>query len=192
LDQYWRGIQERGIPVWDHAVTIGGWRAMAVEWIAAAAAAGGTALIGAAATDAWQTARDGAVKLFTRGGRRRAELVRDHLDRDAAVIEAAGPGERDGVRARLLPEWQVRLADLLEEFPVAREELAAWAEQVRAQLPVAQASWVQSITAAAPGATAQGAMFGNVINYNGDVPRPGASTARRGMDSCDQERDDQP
>jgi hypothetical protein len=166
---------------------------MVVEWIAAAAAAGGTALIGAAATDAWQTARDGVVKLFARGGKRRAELVRDRLDRDVAVIEAAGPGERDEVRAQLLPGWQVRLADLLEEFPDAREELRAWAEQVRAQLPAAQASWVQNITATASGATAQGAMFGNVINYYGDAPRPGASTARRGTDSRDQEeRDDQP
>ena len=165
---------------------------MAVEWIAAATAAGGTALIGAAATDAWQTARDGVVKLFTRGGKRRADLVRDHLDRDAAMIEAAGPGERDGIRARLLPEWQVRLADLLEEFPGAREDLTAWTEQVGAQLPAAQASWVQNITATAPGATAQGAMFGNVINYYGDAPRPGASTARRGQDPRDQEWDDQP
>jgi hypothetical protein len=164
---------------------------MAVEWIAAAAAAGGTALIGAAATDAWQTARNGVVKLFALGGKRRAELARDRLDRDAAVIDAAGPGERNGVRARLLPEWQVRLADLLEEFPGAREELIAWAEQVLAQLPAAQASWVQNITAAAPGATAQGAMFGNVINYD-EVPRPGASTAQPGTDSRNQERDDQP
>jgi hypothetical protein len=165
---------------------------MVVGWIAEAAAAGGTALIGAAATDAWQTARDGVVKLFARGGKRRAELIRDRLDRDAAVIEVAGPGERDEARAQLLPGWQVRLADLLEEFPDAREELSAWAEQVRAQLPAAQASWVQNITAAAPGATAQGAMFGNVINYNGDVPRPGAPTARRGPDSRDQERGAQP
>jgi hypothetical protein len=56
---------------------------MVVEWIAASAAAGGTALIGAAATDAWQTARDGVVKLFARGGERRAELV-------SCVINSAG------------------------------------------------------------------------------------------------------
>jgi hypothetical protein len=164
---------------------------MVAEWIAAAAAAGGKALIGAATTDAWHTARDGVVKLFARGGKRHAELMRDRLDRDAAVIEAAAPGARDEVRARLLPEWQTRLADLLEEFPDARDELSAWAEQVRGQLPAAQASWVQNITAAAPGATAQGAMFGNVINYNGDAPRPGDPTARRGPDSRDQDRDAQ-
>jgi hypothetical protein len=166
---------------------------MVAGWITGAASAGGTALIGAAATDAWQTARDGVVRLFARGGERRAELVRDHLDRDVAVIEAAGPGERDEVRARLLPAWQVRLADLLEEFPEAREELSAWAEQVRAQLPDVQASWVQNITASASGAIAQGAMFGNVINYYDDPPPPGTSSARRGTDSREQkERDDQP
>jgi hypothetical protein len=160
-----------------------------VEWIAAAAAAGVKALIGAAATDAWQTARDGVVKLFARGGNRRAELVRDHLDRDVAEIEAAGPGERDEVRERLLPTWQVRLADLLEEFPDAREELSAWVEQVRAQLPAVQASWVQNVTASGPGATAQGAMLGNIFNY-GDASRPGASTARPGTDSGDQEAEE--
>ena len=66
------------------------------------------------------------------------------------------------------------------------------AVEIRRRLPAARASWVQNITATASGATAQGAMFGNVINY-GDAPRPGASTARQGTDSRDQEeRDDQP
>jgi hypothetical protein len=170
-----------------------GVRIMVADWIAVAASAGGKALIGAAASDAWQTARDGMVKLFARGGKRRAEVVRDHLDRDVAVIEAADPGERDEVRAQLLPGWQVRLADLLEEFPEVREDLRAWVEQVSAQLPVAQTSWVQNVTATASGANAQGAMFGNVINYYGDVPRPGASTARQDTDSRGQEdRDGQP
>lgn len=148
---------------------------MVVEWIAAAAAAGGTALIGAAATDAWQTAREGVVKLFARGGKRRAELVRDRLDRDVAVIEAAGPGERDEVRAQLLPEWQMRLADLLEEFPDARDELRAWAEQVRAQLPAAQASWVQNNTAREHG-TVFAVQHGSQSVYQGPAaagPGPG-------------------
>jgi hypothetical protein len=107
----WRGSQKRGIPVTECAVAIGmgRWRAMVVEWIAAAASAGGAALIGAAATDAWQTARDGVVKLFARGRKRRAELVRDRLDRDISVIEAVGPGEHDEVLAQLLSAWQMRL-----------------------------------------------------------------------------------
>jgi hypothetical protein len=120
---------------------------LVLEWIAGAAAAGGTALLGAAATDVWATARAGMVKLFGRGGERRAELVAGRLDQDVAEIEAAGPGERDEVRARLLPGWQTRLADLLEEFPDAREELDAWAKRVQAQLPREQVSWVQNNTA---------------------------------------------
>jgi hypothetical protein len=156
---------------------------MVVEWIAAAAAAGGTALIGAAATDAWQTARDGVVKLFARSGKRRTELVRDRLDQDVAVIEAAGPGERDEVRARLLPGWQVRLADLLEEFPDAREELSAWAEQVRAQLPSAQASWVQNNTAREHGTVfvvqhgSQSVYQGPPVAGSGTGEVPGPATA---------------
>jgi hypothetical protein len=118
-----------------------------VEWVVALAAAGGSALIGAAATDAWQAARDGVLALFGRGGDRRREAAAARLDEDAAAVEAAAPGERDGVRAQLLPKWQTRLADLLEEYPEAREELQAWVQRVRDQLPPAQQSWVQNNTA---------------------------------------------
>lgn len=119
---------------------------MAVEWVAALAAAGSSALIGAVATDVWQTARAGVVNLFRRGGERRAELLVARLEADAEEIEAAAVGERDEVRARVLPGWRTRLADLLEEFPEAREELTAWERQVHGQLPQAQVSWVQHNT----------------------------------------------
>jgi hypothetical protein len=118
-----------------------------VEWVAALAAAGGSALIGAAATDAWASARDGVLALFGRGGDRRREVAAARLDADAAEIEAAEVGERDEVRARILPGWQTRLTDLLEEYPEAREELTAWVQQVRDQLPGEQAGWVQNNTA---------------------------------------------
>jgi hypothetical protein len=118
-----------------------------VEWVAALAAAGGSALIGAAATDAWQSARDGVLALFGRGGDRRRDVAAARLDADAAQIEAAEVGERDEVRARILPGWQTRLGDLLEEYPEAREELTAWVQRVREQLPAPQAGWVQNNTA---------------------------------------------
>lgn len=145
---------------------------MVLEWIAGAAAAGGTALIGAVATDVWEAARQGVVKLFGRGGQRRAELVAGRLDQDAAAIEAAGPGERDQVRARLLPGWQARLADLLEEFPDAREELDAWAQRVRAQLPPAQVAWVQNNTARDHG-TVFAVQHGTQNVYQGPATGPG-------------------
>lgn len=120
---------------------------MVLEWVAALASAGGAALIGAAATDAWSAARDGALALFLRAGDRRRELAAARLDADASTIEAAPEEQRDAVRARLLPGWQTRLADLLEEHPEARKELMAWVARVRDQLPPAQQSWMQTNTA---------------------------------------------
>jgi hypothetical protein len=83
------------------------------------------------------------LRLFGRGGARRADLVAARLDADAALIEASDPDERDEVRSRLLLGWQTRLVDLLEEFPEARDEFMKWVEGVQGQLSTGQASWYQ-------------------------------------------------
>lgn len=120
---------------------------MVAEWIVPLAASGSGALVAAAATDAWESARDGAVKLFGRLGRRREELAGEWLDEDAAALEAVSGVERERLRAELVPVWQVRLADLLAEFPEAAEELRAWVERTQTALPVDNQSWVQNNTA---------------------------------------------
>jgi hypothetical protein len=114
------------------------------EWILQLAAKGGAALVGAAATDAWQSARSGVVRLFGRGGSRRQELAEAWLDEDAAVLVDSEPAERERLRSELARAWQQRMADLLGEFPEAREELEAWADQVQGELPAAEQSWVQT------------------------------------------------
>jgi hypothetical protein len=43
--------------------------------------------------------------------------------------------------------WQQRLADLVEEYPEIGEELQAWVQQVQAQLPSAQQTWVNTFLA---------------------------------------------
>jgi hypothetical protein len=144
-----------------------------VEWVAALAAAGGSALVGAAATDAWQSARDEVLALFGRGGDRRREVAAARLDADAGEIEAAEVGERDEVRARVLPGWQTRLADLLEEYPEARKEMDAWVQKVRGQLPATQQAWVQNIIARDHGQSF-GSQGGNVIVHQAP-PTPGAA-----------------
>jgi hypothetical protein len=118
-----------------------------LEWIVVLAAAGGSALISAAATDAWGAAREGVLAVFGRAGDRRREMAAARLDADAAAIESAADGEREAVRAELLLAWQTRLADLLEEFPEAREELQAWATRINDQLPPGQQAWEQNNTA---------------------------------------------
>lgn len=150
-----------------------------VEWVAALAAAGGSALVGAAATDAWQAARDGVLGLFGRAGDRRREVAAARLDADAAEIAAAEAGERDEVRARVLPGWQTRLADLLEEYPEAREELQAWVQRLRDQLPAQQTRWVQNNTARDHG-TMYAVQHGS--QHIHQAPAPGAPASATGQD----------
>jgi hypothetical protein len=60
---------------------------MLTEALAALAASGGTALVAAAATDAWQYARTGFARLFAHG-QRRHELVESRLDQTATEVNA--------------------------------------------------------------------------------------------------------
>jgi hypothetical protein len=146
------------------------------DWVTALAASGGGALLGAAATDAWQTARAGIVRLFERTGQGRQELVAEWLDEDAAAIGQAGAAERDQVRQRLLPAWQTRLADLLAEYSGAAgersdvaNELRDWREAVRAQWPARRQTWVMTITAR-DGLVL--AAQGGDVNYHGSATPP--------------------
>lgn len=114
---------------------------MLTEALTALAASGGTALVAAAATDAWQFTWAGFARLFT-DGERRQELIESRLDQTATEVERAA--EPDVVRERLLPDWQVRLSDLLEERPELAAELHELTSRVQAQLPAAQQAWVQA------------------------------------------------
>jgi 1,6-anhydro-N-acetylmuramate kinase len=132
------------------------------------AIAGGSTLVNAIATDAWKAARGGIARLFSRSGERRAALVSEWLDKDAEAVEAADEPTRDQLRQQLAATWQTRLADLLAEFPEAAEELKALTAEVRQALPEPQQQYIQNITASAQGATAQGVMFGNIVNHSGN------------------------
>lgn len=152
---------------------------MVAEWLLGLAAAGATTLVGAAATDAWMATRDGFVRIFGRGDRGQQELVGQRLDRTAGEIALVDGVDREAVLQTQRTAWQTRLADLLQENPERADDLRALIEQIRSQLPAAQAQWVQHISASAPGATAQGAMFGNVVNHHYAPPQPAEAHDRR-------------
>ncbi|MEV4922240.1 hypothetical protein [Streptomyces roseoverticillatus] len=109
---------------------------MLSEALVAVAAAGGTAVVQAAGTDAWTGLRERVARWFGRGdeGRERAELER--LDRTAGVLAAAdsgsGSGSGDAARVRDRQEgaWQNRFESLLEGLPEEERELVA--EELRA------------------------------------------------------------
>jgi hypothetical protein len=147
------------------------------EWIQQLATKGGAALVGAAATDAWQSARSGVVRLFGRAGSRRQDLAEVWLDEDAAALQNSGPDERVRLRSELAPAWQQRMADMLTEFPEMREELEAWINQVQSELPAAEQSWVQTNFA---GRDAYVVQHGNQYFYQTRSRRAGEETTSGG------------
>ncbi|MGX5397516.1 hypothetical protein ACWLMY_37590 [Streptomyces anulatus] len=112
---------------------------MLVEGLIAVAAAGGSAVVQAAGTDAWNGIREGFARLFGRGepGREQAELER--LDQTRSVLEAAGDGEgAQRVQIAQVSRWQTRLETLLEELPAAEQQLVV--AELQALVAQAQAA----------------------------------------------------
>ncbi|GHH73617.1 hypothetical protein GCM10018781_38430 [Kitasatospora indigofera] len=94
--------------------------------LAALAAAGGTAVVQAAGTDAWNGFRTRVARLIGRGDGQREHAELERLDRTADVLEAVGPGEAEQVRIRQEASWQTRFEALLESLTdVEREQVAA-------------------------------------------------------------------
>jgi hypothetical protein len=122
-----------------------------LEAAEALAQAGGLALVGAMATDAWQTARARAVELFRRRGPEQASALEDQLVRNAAQVERAGERQAERVREALAVAWQLELAELMADFPEAGEDVQRFADEVSAALPSVQKSWVMNVKAASGG-----------------------------------------
>jgi hypothetical protein len=112
------------------------------EVAAELAGAGGSALVGAMATDAWQATRSGVARLFGRGGPARQSAIEAQLDDNATLVAQAGNPEE--VRASLVPVWRGQLEALLREYPDLAEDLRGLVAQVREALPASQRSWVQT------------------------------------------------
>ncbi|MET7717044.1 hypothetical protein [Streptomyces sp. NPDC005407] len=123
---------------------------MLAEALIALAAAGGTAVVQAAGTDAWEGLRGRVARWFGRGDVEveRAELER--LDRSASELSAADEGETDRIGARQEAAWQARFETLLERLPEAERAPAA-------------AELQDLIDQSAPGASGRGAVSGNTF-----------------------------
>src|SRR5262245_2166572 len=103
--------------------------------LAEIATAGATTLIAAIATDAWQAARAGIVRLFGRGGESRSVAVGAQLDEDATMVTRTSSADSDQARQELLPVWRRRLEQLLTDHPDAEAELRALIGEVSKELP---------------------------------------------------------
>jgi hypothetical protein len=120
---------------------------MLSEALTALGTAGGTAVVGAMATDAWKTTRDHVVRLFARGGADRQDAIEAALNEDAGIVTDSDEAEREQVRRELLPVWQRRIVRLLDQYPDIATELQDLITQIHAVLPPGQQAWVQHNTA---------------------------------------------
>jgi hypothetical protein len=149
---------------------------MLAEALSALAAAGGTALVGAMATDAWQTTRDGIGRLFGRGDTGRRTVIEAQLDEDAETVAHTEDAEREQARQELVLVWRRRLVQLLEEQPDTEAGLRDLIARVQAALPPSEQAWVQ--TNIAHGGNLFAVQGGSQkINYHGSAARRDASGA---------------
>ncbi|MFK4143472.1 hypothetical protein ACI2LZ_33735 [Streptomyces filamentosus] len=133
---------------------------MLEEALVVLATAGGTAVVQAAGTQAWDGLRARVARLLGRGDgeRERGELER--LDRTASALEAGGAAEVERVRLRQEVSWQTRFEALLEDVDGAERE------RVVADLQ----SLVQEQQAAAGGVSARehGVAVGGSVEVRAD------------------------
>ncbi|GHE26743.1 hypothetical protein GCM10018781_79150 [Kitasatospora indigofera] len=148
---------------------------MLAESLVALAGAGGTALVGAMATDVWQTVRAGAAGLFGRDGESRQSAVATRLDHDAELVSRAQ--DQDRVRGALAPAWQVEWESLLTERPELAQEIQAFVDRTVAALPRAEQNWTMNVTARDHG-RAYGALGGNVVVYESGRADPPPAAGR--------------
>ncbi|MFF9453589.1 hypothetical protein [Streptomyces flaveolus] len=98
----------------------------------ALAASGGTALAGAAGTDAWTGLRQAVARWFGRGDAQREQAELDRLDQTAVSVQVTDPAEAERARIRQEAVWQTRIESLLEGLDAAQRKQAA--EQLRSLL----------------------------------------------------------
>ncbi|BBJ47064.1 hypothetical protein SSPO_097820 [Streptomyces antimycoticus] len=89
---------------------------MLSEAMTALAAAGGTAVVQAAGTDAWTEVRQQVARWFGRGNPQREHAELERLDQTAGELEAVRPTEVERVRIRHEAAWQGRIEALLESL----------------------------------------------------------------------------
>ncbi|MCM2388291.1 hypothetical protein [Streptomyces albipurpureus] len=108
---------------------------MLPETMTALAAAGGTAVVQAAGTDAWAEFRQRVARWLSRGNAQRETAELERLDQSADALEtAATTGLTEAEREHIRQEsgWHARIEALLESLDVTEQKQAA--EELRAVL----------------------------------------------------------
>ncbi|MFF3249241.1 hypothetical protein ACFYWY_37255 [Streptomyces sp. NPDC002870] len=103
-----------------------------LETLVALAVAGGTAVVQAAGTDAWNGFRGAVARWFGRGDAQREQAELERLDQTATALQATDPAEAERARIGQQASWQARIEAMLESLDEADRSQAA--DQLRALL----------------------------------------------------------
>lgn len=154
---------------------------MLAEALAALAAAGGTALVEAATTDAWTKAKAGFARVLGRGDEERTAVVEGRLERTRAELASSTGEELERARNAHSAQWTTRLRDALEEHPESAQPLGEVLDELAAAgVAVSAATGDHSMVVgrdvsnvATSGGIAAGVVHGN-LSTSPHPPVPGA------------------
>jgi hypothetical protein len=96
---------------------------MVSESMMALAATAGAAIVDAAATGSWTTAKARVAELFAAGDDHRFAVVERRLEDTRTRLDAVPTRELESLRRRQTQSWATRLEDLLDERPETAERL---------------------------------------------------------------------
>lgn len=137
--------------------------------------AAANALVSAMTTDGWQQARSVIVALWRRHRPDHMSAIEAEVDATHGEMASGGAGVGD----ELVADWKRKLRRLLEADPALEAELRrVLDEQLLPLLSASEQARVQNIqhiTASAPGAVAQGVMYGNIINHRAPGAEAGST-----------------
>ncbi|MEV4431443.1 hypothetical protein [Streptomyces sp. NPDC049585] len=129
-----------------------------VEEMAELASAGAGALVAAMATDGWEAARAGFVRLFRRGELAERAALEAQLASGAELVGQAE--DTEAARRSLVAPWEFQLAALVRRHPEAAAEVRAWVAAERSARP--QWTAVQNVDVRDSG-RANAVVNGNIV-----------------------------
>ncbi len=107
---------------------------MLTEALTVLASTGGTALVTAMVTDSWEGVKARFARLFGRGDAKQAEVAAGRLEQSRAELTRLSGADLERARAEQEIMWRTRLGDLLEQDPLAEQELRTLVAEVQAQV----------------------------------------------------------
>ncbi|WP_433043477.1 hypothetical protein [Dactylosporangium sp. CS-033363] len=139
---------------------------MLEEALVELASVAGATIATAMATDAWQTARNGIVRLLGRGGSDRAPVLEGRLDRDNSHVAEAG--DPAAMRRLMSQTWTAEFEGALDREPDLVDDLRALIDEIGHELTPPERTWIQqNVTVGGSNNVVPVVGKGNVVFHNG-------------------------